>query len=297
MSYFFRKLFHLQKFDPTQPRGKTTPESNSGSFAPRAAGDKGAPGPSGQGGFTNFIPAVGEALGKVRDTIARWAGAAVGVARQPGVATKDALIAAATAALPVYESMMRTVASLMDGSMVIGNQQIMVLAENIKNGTQIERPMVLVADIKGGPRLDEKIATDYNGDPSQVKDMVRGTVLVPGASTLDDALEALEKAGVRLATPPKDRINEPGPDGYRDIKLNAVLPNGHISEIQVMTPEIFVAKMLKAHEYYGSIRKLVTDLEKTGRQPTPDEAKLIQRVVDTQRVELYGPAWEKDLQV
>jgi hypothetical protein len=58
---------------------------------------------------------------------------------------------------------------------------------------------------------------------------------------------------------------------------------------------VFVAKMTKAHDYYGGIRKLVTELEKTGRDPTPDEAKLIEQVQDTQRVELYNPAWGKDL--
>lgn len=285
MSYFFRRIFHLEKFDEAQvKRGKTTPLSNSGSFAP------------GDGGMLrNLAPAVNEALTKVAGTVKRWAGVAMGIARQPGVATKEALIAAATAALPIYEGLMRSVASGMDASVIVGNTQIMAFVDSLKNGTQIERPVVMVADIKGGPRLDEKIAVDYDGDPSQVKDMVRGTVLVPGASTLDDALEALERAGVRIATAPKDRINDPGRDGYRDIKLNAVLDNGHIAEIQVLTPEVFVAKMTKAHDYYGGIRKLVTELEKTGRDPTPDEAKLIEQVQDTQRVELYNPAWGKDL--
>ncbi len=301
MSYFFRRLFHFEKFDEAQVvRGKTTPESNSGSFAPkggRAAGDKGTPGPGQQGGYTMLAPVVHEALVNVRDTIKRWATKAIGKLKQPGVVDKATLLHHATISKPLYDTLMKGVAAAMGGDLLMGNNSVMQLAQEIEGGRQIERPVVMVADIKGGPRLDEKAKLDYGGDWSMMKDMVRGTILVPKADKLDDALEALERAGIKIATEPKDRVNNPGPEGYRDLKLNVELDNGHIAEVQVMTPEIFVAKMLKAHHLYAEIRPLISTLEAEKREPTPEEWKLIERNNYRQKVELYDPAWAKDLQV
>lgn len=297
MSYFFRQLVHFAKreFDESKvTRGKTTPASNSGSFAPRGAGDGGAAGPDSQRGFTNYGPAVVDALTKVRDFATAWGARALGKKSQPGVRDRSSLEAAAQASKPLFDGFMRGVATSLGGSVIAGSSAIMATAADLLARPTISAPLVMIADIKGGDRVDRKAQIAYNGDYSRIRDMVRGSIVVPRADQLDEALEALERSGMRLAVAPKDRVNTPAPGGYRDVMLNVELDNGHIAEVQVVTPAVFAAKMLKAHDLYADIRELMEELEATGREPTRAEARRIDDNLRQQQELLYGPAWAKD---
>jgi hypothetical protein len=201
--------------------------------------------------------------------------------------------------MPLFNTFTRGVASVFDAEVfdrtVDGKPSMKLALEFVKANP--DQFALVIADLKGDPRLTEKANDDYNGDFSMVKDMVRGTISVPDASRIDDVLEVLENAGLQLATPPKDRINSPGPDGYRDIKLNVIMPNGHIAELQVMTHHMMEAKMILGHALYGEIRPLVSQLERERRTPTPDEQIRLDENLRRQKLEIYDPAWEKDLVV
>jgi len=302
MSYFFRRLYHFAKFDEeSHPRGKTTPESNDGSFAPAgAAGEGGAP-KGKQQGFTHLHAHVHEALAKIASFCNVWKERAPNHTNQPGIGRHDkaGLIAQAQASKPLYDTWARGVASVFDATvfekMVDGKTPVDQAIEYAKANP--ESFGLLLAPIKGDPRLTEKVVNEYDGDFSAVRDMVRGTITVPDASRIDDVLEVLENAGLELATVPKDRINNPGEEGYRDIKLNVMMPNGHIAELQVMTHSILEAKEILGHALYEEERVITGLLQKEHRDPTPDEDAKLKVIRRRMRDEVYDPAWERSLQV
>jgi Region found in RelA / SpoT proteins len=302
MSYFFRRLYHFAKWDEeAHPRGKTTPESNDGSFAPKgAAGEGGAP-KSKQQGFMHLHEHVQDALSKIASFCNVWKERAPNHTHQPGIGRndKEELIAQARASKPLFDTWARGVASVFDAkvfdTMVDGKKPTEQAIEYAKANP--DTFALLLAGIKGDPRLSEKIRDEYDGDCSLVKDMVRGTIAVPDASRIDDVLEVLENAGLELATVPKDRINNPGEEGYRDVKLNVLMPNGHIAELQVMTHSILEAKEILGHALYEEERVITGLLMKEQRDPTPEENAKLKVIRKRMRDEVYDPAWERSLQV
>jgi hypothetical protein len=54
--------------------------------------------------------------------------------------------------------------------------------------------------------------------------------------------------------------------------------------------------MIKAHGLYAEIRPVMSRLQAEQRDPTPEEYAQITQNNYRQRVELYDPAWQKDLQ-
>lgn len=139
-----------------------------------------------------------------------------------------------------------------------------------------------------------KVANDYEGDASRIKDVLRATINV---NTLDEAEGAIASIFERFKV-----IDEPGTrprnllhdgvtpeDGYRDAKFN-VLVNGHVAEIQVNVPEMVAAKDGSGHKVYDEKVKLLQGAQ--GRMLTAEESAR-KRALDAQMRAIYEPAWER----
>jgi uncharacterized Zn-binding protein involved in type VI secretion len=96
---------------------------------------------------------------------------------------------------------------------------------------------VAKAPIKSMERAQQKIDSDYGGDASKIKDIVRNTIVVP-----DDQIPAvtakLQEAGATAKV-----INaDSDPMGYSGVNTTLRTSNGLTGEIQVNSPEMIYAK-------------------------------------------------------
>lgn len=139
--------------------------------------------------------------------------------------------------LPTYEKVLKSIASQFKG-----------------------KP--LVAPLKGLTRAEEKIAIDYGGDASQIKDLLRGTLVF---DTPQQAIDAANQIRARFTTvKDKDHLSPGTPDkggGYRDINFVVRMPGGTMAEIQVMTAAMKSAKDAghKHYEIARSVEKAVAE--------------------------------------
>lgn len=117
---------------------------------------------------------------------------------------------------------------------------------------------------KGANRTFDKVMREYDGDHTQVKDSLRGTIHVddPSPQGIKQVIDAVGKE-MRI-TKIKD-MHDKVQTGYRDVKLTVETPSGHKGEVILATPEMLKAK----HEQGGH------DLYKKARDPSlPDAERL-----------------------
>lgn len=150
----------------------------------------------------------------------------------------------------------------------------------------------ILTDLKEVPRAVEKVSVDYNGDVSQLKDVVRGTLMVQNLNSANQALAEIEHrfsrpVSIRNALDPDS--SPVSNDGYRDIKLN-VRVRGHIAELQINLPEMIAAKN-RAHSLYEQARKLESVWGAEARDPTPSEYAQYEGLREQQRA-IYAAAWD-----
>ena len=110
----------------------------------------------------------------------------------------------------------------------------------------------LTVAVKGAERSAVKLVDENQFDTSKMMDLLRGTILVSTEAEARSAIAAISKR-FKLARAPKDRFARPTREGYRDIMVNPVMPDGTVTEILIMTPEMFAAKDL-GHEIYNHLR-------------------------------------------
>lgn len=128
---------------------------------------------------------------------------------------------------------------------------------------------VLLAPLKAKDgRGLEKVRAKYAGDFTRLKDIVRGTVVVPNEEDLPEALDAVARTaeakgwkvtGIenRFAREPGSKVNlGPTKAGYRDLALHLVSPDGHVTEVQINTAPLLVAKNNRGHDIYDSFRAI-----------------------------------------
>lgn len=165
--------------------------------------------------------------------------------------------------------------------------------------------MLFIAPLKGKARAAEKVRTDYKGDWTQLRDVVRCSLAVDSIDDLRKTLEALKKSGLKLAQQPKDRFVKPVPVGYRDCLMNIVLSNGMIGEVQLHVKPMLAAKIEGHHHYEiersleGKVRekaglggddKLSRDLVE--KHLDENELKQLDQAKAEQR-RIYGEAWAR----
>jgi hypothetical protein len=148
--------------------------------------------------------------------------------------------------------------------------------------------------LKGSARAVEKSIDDYKGDVRNLKDLVRGTIVVNSVDDVPKVIEAIrakypiEKSGFRNFL---DRNVTPA-DGYRDAKMNVVV-DGQKTELQITTPELARAKET-AHGYYEQRRSIEGGVARRGGQETPEEAAEID-FLNQQMKKTYEDAWARSL--
>ncbi|MBX3187551.1 MAG: hypothetical protein KF819_11075 [Labilithrix sp.] len=151
---------------------------------------------------------------------------------------------------------------------------------------------VIPEQLKGRARATEKIAAEYGGDSSRVLDLARSTIEY---KSLDDLYAGLEQLGERYEiVRVKDRFKAPTPEGYRDIMLNARMPNGHIVEIQLHLEQILTVKSGAGHAFYEQIRGVKALAAQEGRALTAAEVAKIDELAAKSRA-AYEEAVKKAL--
>jgi hypothetical protein len=104
--------------------------------------------------------------------------------------------------------------------------------------------------IKGLDRLAEKAHLDYGGDVSQVRDGIRGMVHISDPANLQQHLDEIAN---RFNVTRVKHVDGSNTFGYKDTKVNVLLPSGHEAEIQIITPEMAAAKK-EGHAVYEKAR-------------------------------------------
>lgn len=144
--------------------------------------------------------------------------------------------------------------------------------------------------LKGRKRASDKIATDYGGEASKIKDLLRATVVVESIDQIGAAIDAI-KARFQL-TPTGNRnllTDEAQPvDGYRDAKFNVDLGGGLIAEVQVNLPQMVEAKNGRGHDLYEARQKI--ERGAAGREQTAIERSAIANLNAEMRL-IYDPIW------
>ena len=146
-----------------------------------------------------------------------------------------------------------------------------------------------LAALKGTERAVAKIQSDYNGDPTRIKDLVRGTIEIRSA---DQAQRAVMQILSNFTVLPTGQRNLLDPavdpvDGYRDAKFNVDLGNGLAGEVQVNLPQMLAAKKV-AHALYEE--RSAIERETAGRERTPGEQARIDGLNAQMKV-IYDAAW------
>lgn len=133
-----------------------------------------------------------------------------------------------------------------------------------------------------------KLATEANNDPTQLRDVLRATIV---ASTVADTRKAasrfIEKHGDRVLRV-KDRYSTPI-NGYRDILINYVTPEGLVAEVQFGSHEMLKAKLGEGHKIYERMR-LITPGSRIG----PGDAKRQWDLLNRMSELLYNHAYHAD---
>ena len=146
---------------------------------------------------------------------------------------------------------------------------------------------------KSQKRATAKVESDYDGDWTKLKDMVRATIAVEKVGDVRKVVDELERAGVKLAARPKDNISNVKPEGYRDLNMLVRLPNGMLAELQVNVKAMVEAKTA-AHGDYEACQVL----ERRNGGGPPDatwprkDRQEWERLAAKQRA-VYDPAWKK----
>lgn len=159
-----------------------------------------------------------------------------------------------------------------------------------------DKGYLFMGPLKGEKRAREKVEADYDGDWSQVKDMVRATIAVPMVVQIPKVLDELKKAGIELAQQPKNNLVKPLPGGYRDLNLIVKMPNGLLAELQIHIKPMTRAKEL-GHEHYETKRSLDAKYHGKGllhqrEQWDEGDAGKYDEAMATQE-KFYGDAWKQ----
>ncbi len=134
-----------------------------------------------------------------------------------------------------------------------------------------------------------KVMSDYAGDATRIRDLVRGTVVV---DTIEQAERAVALLRKRFGAPVKFRdFSMPIPGtGYRDIFMQFERAGGLAFEVQVNVPAMLEAKerMHALYEEWQNIQR------SEGARSVEDQARSDQ--LEAQQREVYGEVWARALE-
>jgi len=153
--------------------------------------------------------------------------------------------------------------------------------------------VLMIAPLKGEERASQKVAQDYGGDWSRLKDVARCSLVVDSLKDVDDVIDRLMAEGMIPGQPPKNRYKgKPTDEGYRDVNYIVRAPNGHLFELQINTKAMVEAKS-KGHKAYEVTRELAG---KYGDRPPTTWARndnsAYWTAIEAQK-KVYGEAYQK----
>jgi hypothetical protein len=115
-----------------------------------------------------------------------------------------------------------------------------------------DESFIFMGPMKQQAKSTAKVTTDYEGDWTQLKDLVRATIAVKSIDDVHSALAGLKQVGLTFAQKPKDNMTHGTKDGYRDLNLIVKLPDtGMLCELQIAVKQISKVKG-DAHEFYNA---------------------------------------------
>lgn len=132
--------------------------------------------------------------------------------------------------------------------------------------------------LKTPERVAAKAAMDYDGDLTQVADVLRMTFVVDDPADAMKLYTRLQEIDEPVGL--KNRMMEPLSSGYRDVIFKITLKDGMKAEIQINNRPMLIAKSGKGHQLYKRLRKLPEDSPEYGRLARESEL-------------LYGRAWRR----
>jgi hypothetical protein len=111
--------------------------------------------------------------------------------------------------------------------------------------------------LKSRKSAERKMNNEYGGDPTQLRDIIRGTVVSDRIENVRAAAAQFIEWNKANIVKVKDRIVNPTTEGYRDIAINFRTPSGLIAEVQFNTPVMIREKDLgDGHKIYEKLRDL-----------------------------------------
>jgi hypothetical protein len=122
--------------------------------------------------------------------------------------------------------------------------------------------------LKSRKSAERKLRDEYGGDVTQLKDILRGTVMCNTVEDIRAAAYLFMQQNQGTVARVKDRVVNPMDEGYRDIMINFRTPNGLISEIQFNTPHMLATKNGVGHRLYEIIRRLKASPHKEAHERT-----------------------------
>ena len=113
----------------------------------------------------------------------------------------------------------------------------------------------MLTDIKSIGRAAIKLVSDYQFDTSEMKDILRSTIVVnsyaDAQAVLDDIAKEFDVFRIKDKTQPQARDAN---GGYSDVTVFVKMPNGALAEIQINVPEMLSIKEYQGHKLYEAAR-------------------------------------------
>lgn len=215
--------------------------------------------------------------------------------------SKEELYRSAQRSLPQYQAILNLGEGMSkdlgaDVKMISSEEEMKDAVREMQNH---DRPVMLIAPLKGEERAARKVQTKYGGDWGRLQDVVRGTVAVNTAAELPGVINSLrthmERNGWTFATRPEDRMNNPVAGGYRDMQLKLKSPDGQIAELQINFKPMMYAKEVGAghdlYNVYRDIREPIDAREREGGPPATPEERAQLEDLEQRMNTVYRQAW------
>jgi guanosine-3',5'-bis(diphosphate) 3'-pyrophosphohydrolase len=147
---------------------------------------------------------------------------------------------------------------------------------------------VKVIDIEGRQKHYYSIykkLVKVEGDIDKIYDLMAVRVIVPDVVQCYQALGVLHQHYKPLIYRIKDYVAVPKTNGYQSLHTTVFADDGHITEIQIRTPQMHEAAEygLAAHFFYDAQNSTKNYLNRTGSDVLPDNLKWVNQLAEIQR--------------
>ncbi|WP_394205778.1 RelA/SpoT domain-containing protein [Shewanella waksmanii] len=148
---------------------------------------------------------------------------------------------------------------------------------------------IISPDIKSYARAQQKISNKFDGDASQLTDIVRASVVSHNIADLVSVYEGLSHKAKIVQV--KNRFAAPKESGYRDINLLVKLPDSNmIAEVQLHLAAIAEIKSGDEHLVYEQIQQIEQRAKQQARPTSEFENQQITQLRQDSH-KLYHKAW------